>query len=81
MERGLVHGMALAWCDVQTGDRRYWQGGGRLERKRGYPNDTPRIVLVGLIDEGWQAADIQGYHDKTSVEIVDSAASYKAISL
>ena len=56
IRRGLVGGMALAWCGVPGADFVWWQGGGRLRRMNGYPEDRPRLKLLYLTEAGWQAA-------------------------
>ena len=45
IRRGLVEGIALAWCCVPDGEMMRWQGGG----------DKPRLKMLGLTEAGLQA--------------------------
>ena len=49
IRRGLVEGIALAWCCVPGGERMRWQGGG----------DNPRLKMLGLTEAGWNAVRME----------------------
>jgi len=56
-KRGLVSPLALAWCDVDTGDLIRWQGGGSQKiEPDGYRTATPRWRAIGLTRAGLPAA-------------------------
>jgi hypothetical protein len=55
--RGLIDALALAWCDVETGNLHRWQGGGsRKTEADGYVSETPRWRLVGFTLDGLATA-------------------------
>jgi len=54
IRRKLVDGLALGWCLVPSMELLQWQGGGRLPNK--LETSIPKIRLLALTAEGWQAA-------------------------
>ncbi len=51
VRRGLLEGVALAWCAVPTGEAIRWQGG---------DPDKPQLKLIGLTDAGWREQAHEG---------------------
>jgi len=61
VDRGIVTGMALAWCDITSMDCIRWHGGGPTRRSSGYAErPRPQIKILTLTDFGWRV-----YRDDT----------------
>jgi hypothetical protein len=46
IRRGIVEGIALAWCNVPHGEMMRWQGG-----------ENPRLKMLGLTEIGWKVVE------------------------
>ena len=56
IRRGLVDGIALAWCEISTAEFLRWQGGGPTNRREGYAKGPAFLKMLFLTEAGWAVA-------------------------
>lgn len=55
VEKDILAGVALAWCDARTGDYIRWQGGGPTSYRDGHAGTPrPQLKMLGLSHVGWK---------------------------
>ena len=55
VDRGIVTGVALAWCDITSMDCIRWHGGGPSRHVNGYAEaPRPQIKALTLTQDGWR---------------------------
>lgn len=56
IRRGLVDGIALAWCKISTAEFLRWQGGGPTNRREGVARESAFLKMLFLTEARWVVA-------------------------